>query len=406
MTLDETVADLKQHPLFMTELDESTAEDNEELAALQALAYDGTPLENAGNFREQGNECFRGKRWGDAREFYGKGVAVLVGEEQRRGRGERRKVRKEGGKGKGVRLNKEVGLDTSTVSPEDLADGQPGVEEEGEMVEEDDDPETVAAERALLETLYVNRAACHLSLSNFRSCTLDCAAALRLNPKNIKALYRSARALLAVQKIPEADDACARGLEIDPSNAPLQALAKEIIATNEKVVAKKRAEEERLAKERRKKLLLQTALEARGIKLRSSGGDSRPPDMEDARVRLAPDELDPKSALVFPTLLLYPCHAETDFIKAFSERESLAGHFGYVFPLPWDRTGEYAVGKVECYMESVSGGLVKVGGKVPLLEVLGGGKVEVVDELVKVFVVPKGRAEGWVREWKARKAGN
>ena len=76
MTFDETVANLKQHPLFMTELDPT--EDNDELAALQALAYDGTPLENGINFKEQGNECFREKRWVDAKEFYGKGVAVLA----------------------------------------------------------------------------------------------------------------------------------------------------------------------------------------------------------------------------------------------------------------------------------------------------------------------------------------
>ena len=59
---------------------------------------------------------------------------------------------------------------------------------------------------------------------------------------------------------------------------------------------------------------------------------------------------------------------------------------------------------VECYMETLDGGLVKLGRKVPLITVLGSGKVEVVDEVVRIFVVPKPKAEAWVGEFKAQKA--
>lgn len=414
-TLEETVADLKKHPLFMTELDASAAEDNELVAALQALAYEGTPLENAANFREQGNECFREKRWADAKEFYTKGVAILAAEEARRAKGLRRKVKKSaaaaqqppegkddaGGEPSRHQNQQRQGSGGERAGEEEAKAGEEGEEEE--EVEVEDDPAETARERALLETLYVNRAACHLSLRNYRSCTTDCAAALRLNPANIKAFYRSARALLAVGRVDEADDACARGLALDAGNQPLRALAAEIAAAAEAAAAKRRVDEERAARERKKEALLRAALQARNIRLRATPG-GKGPDLEDARVRLAPDEEDPASALVFPTLLLYPAHAESDFIKAFSERESLEQHFGYVFPLPWDRTGEYSSATVECYMETAAGGLVKVGKKVPLLQVLSGGNVEVVDGLVKVFVVPRGRAEAWVREWKERKA--
>ncbi|KAH6634575.1 hypothetical protein B0J18DRAFT_416638 [Chaetomium sp. MPI-SDFR-AT-0129] len=392
LTLDETVADLKKHPMFMTELDGS--EDNDELAALQALAYDGTPLENAANFKEQGNECFRGKHWADAKEFYGKGVAVLAAEELRRSKGGKKMVPKAVEE---VKFNPEADKDTKPDLEEDKP-AQPPQEDELEEVAED--PEEIKSERALLETLYINRAACHLELSNYRSCTLDCAAALRLNPRNIKAFYRSARALLAVNKITEADDACARGLEIDSSNKPLLALAQDIIKTAGTDATKRKREEDRLSAERQKEKLLQVALKARGIKMRSTG---RPPDMEDARVMLSPDELDPTSALVFPTILLYPCHFESDFIKAFSERESLQQHFGYVFPLPWDRTGEYSPAGVDCFVET-GNGLLRIGNKVPLLNLLKDGAVEVVDNLLKVFVVPKARSNGWVKEYKEDKA--
>ncbi|KAL1836169.1 hypothetical protein VTJ49DRAFT_5478 [Mycothermus thermophilus] len=396
LTLEETLADLNRHPLFMTELDPN--EDNEALAALQAIAYEGTPLENAQNFKEQGNESFREKRWSDAKEFYGKGIAILAAEEQRRAKGLPKKVRKTEDK---VNLNPNADMSSK---PEDLVDDdkdKPKTTNDDDFIEEPDDPAEVQREKSLLETLHVNRAACHLELRNFRSCTLDCAAALRLNPRNIKAFYRSAKALLAVERVREAEDACTRGLALDPNNKPLLALQADIAKATAVVTARQKVEDERASRERRKEALLKAALAARNIRTRSTG---RAPDMEDARVKLSPDELDPASALVVPTLLLYPCHAESDFIKAFSERECLEQHFGYVFPLPWDRAGEYSgSAAVECFAETVSGGLVKVGKKVPLLKVLSGGNVEIVDDLLKIFVVPKGRVDGFIKGWKENK---
>jgi hypothetical protein len=35
--------------------------------------------------------------------------------------------------------------------------------------------------------------------------------------------------------------------------------------------------------------------------------------------------------------------------------------------------------------------------------VLSGSSVEVVDDLIKIFVVPKAKAERWVREYKEKK---
>jgi tetratricopeptide (TPR) repeat protein len=355
----EILAELNKSPLFMTELEE-----NDDVAALQALAYEGTALENATDFKERGNECFREKRPADAKEFYTKGVLILTAEERRRAKGE--KPTKEG---------------------------------------ESDDPEEVARQREVLETLYVNRAAAHLELKNFRSCTLDCAAALRLNPANSKALYRSARALLAVGRVEEAEDACARGLLVEPNNKALQALRKDIAARAAALSEKQKAEAERAAKARRRKALLRAALAARGIRTRKT---AQPPEMEDARVRLEPDEDSAESLLVFPAMLVYPADLQTDFIKALGEAETLGQHLGYVLPLPWDAGGRKYGGAngtgVECFIETAKGGLIKVGKKIPLLRVLGSGSVEVVDDLVRIYVLPKAGAEAWVKEFKAKKA--
>lgn len=359
-SVDEILADLNKSPLFMTELDDTN---NTDLEALQALAYEGTPLENATDFKGSGNEAFREKRWADAREFYGRGIALITGEEKRRARGD----------------------------PPTHANDAKGDEES-----------EVAAQRGVLETLYVNRAACQLELGNHRQCWLDCAAALALNSRNVKAWYRSAKALLAVGRVAEADEACSGGLAVDANNGPLRAIAREIIAKAE-AEAKKAAEEERRKLEgARRGVNLRKALEARGVKVRKS---ALPPDTGDARMELV-EEQDGvgEGTLTFPTVLLYPAHYESDFIKAFSEKESLMQHFGYVFPLPWDKAGEYSANGVECFMETVTGGLVKVGKKVALLKVVSMDNVEVVDGVVKIFVIPKAKAEGWVAEFKAAKA--
>jgi tetratricopeptide (TPR) repeat protein len=363
MTVDEVLADLNKSPLFMT-----TLEENDEVAALQALAYEGTPLENAADFKQRGNECFAEKKFADAREFYGKGIAILAGEESRRARGE-------------------------PAAPHETM-------EDGGDQEDPDAPGTIAKQRNLLETLYVNRAQCQLLLRNYRSCIQDCGGALRLNPRNVKAYWKSAKALLAVNRIDEADDACARGLEIDGSNLQLKALAEEIKAHSAGVAAKQQKDLARIRQERRRELLVKAALLARGIKRRFTAAKA-PPAESEMKIALVPDPDDPHSSLTFPVVLLYPVDMQSDWIRAFAETDSLEQHFAYVFPLPWDKNGAYTAAGVECYMETKGAtALAKVGKKMSLLRVLTEGKIELVDDALAVYVLPKARAEKWVAEWK------
>lgn len=206
--------------------------------------------------------------------------------------------------------------------------------------------------------------------------------------------------MYALDKIPEAEDAASRGLSLDPENKPLQATAKKIAerkAALERIAARKKAEADRIRKETQ---LLSVALKAREIRTRKTG---QPPEMEDAGIRLAPDPLSPESTLEFPTVFLYPMDAQSDFIKAFSEMTSIEDHLDYIFPLPWDSKKEYTIDNVECFMQTVTGGLIKAGKKLPLLQILSGGKVEVVDELVTIYVVPSSKTGKFIAEMKARK---
>ena len=327
-------------------------EDNDALEALRALQYDGTPAENAQSFKEQGNELVQLKKWRDAKEFYSKGIAVLL---------------------------KRIG------EKQDDHDAKEASEEREK-------------ELRLEEACYVNRALCNLELKNYRSTTLDCRSALRLNAKNIKAFYRSAQALFALDKVAEASDACTHGLAIDAGNSALKDLSLKITARATQV----KVEEDRNRKQalilQRQKFTLAAALKARNIKTRKS---AQPPEMEDATIHLAPDPLSPESTLQFPVILLYPMHAQSDFIKSFAETDTISMHLDYIFPLPWDEKHEYQANQVELYMETASGGLVKVGKNVSLLKTLS-SDVEIVDELVRINVVPKVLSRQWVNEMRQR----
>ncbi|EFX05584.1 tpr repeat protein [Grosmannia clavigera kw1407] len=397
-TADEVLAELNKSPLFMTNL-----EDNDDIAALQALAYEGTPLENAEGFKERGNECFRESLWADAREFYDKGVALLVAEDRRRARGEAPAKRQ--------RSEEEEEVEVEEASMDLRAGGDRKKEEEEEA--DPDSPEQLQVHRAVLEQLYANRAACQLSLRNFRACTLDCGAALRLNAANTKAWYRSGRALLALDKTDEAAEACRGGLAAAPDNTALQRLAVEVAARAQVVAERRRRDEEREANARRREARLRAALRARGIRTRTT---EKPPEMEDAAVALTQPDDDgalstdvSASTLVFPTVLLYPLRLQSDFVKAFGELDTLADHLAYVLPPPWDgvegQAGAYgSAAAVDCFLETMAGGLVKVGKKMGLGRILGQAQVEVVDGLVRVFVVPRAESEEWVKDFKQKRA--
>ncbi|KAF2857965.1 TPR-like protein [Piedraia hortae CBS 480.64] len=333
-------------PLFMTSLDD-VDEDNEQIQALRALAYEGTRAEIAENFRKQGNECVSEKNYIDARKFYAQATEALN-------------------------------------SPQT------------EPVENEEEEER--KEKAIAEACHANSALCNLQMKNYASCQRDCAAALRLNPDNIKAWYRAASACLAIDKLPEALDACENGLLRDSNNASLKALLTRIENRRDHLDALTKARREREAGLALDQATLKQALHTRGILARQTDD---PPDMEDAVVGLDRPR-DYKSTLHFPVLFLYPREAQSDLVKAVTEEESLGPHLELMLPPPWDTAGAYHPDNVDCYMETRPGGLIKAGKKVKLLQLLKRGPVDIVDGLVKVYVVPRADVAAWIEDFKKR----
>lgn len=117
-----------------------------------------------------------------------------------------------------------------------------------------------------MEACYVNRAACNLELRNYGRVLTDCSKCLEINPKNVKAFYRSARALFALDKLVETIDCCDHALGVDPENVNVKNIREKALKRKNEIDEKIRLKEEREERERTKKQRLAKALEVSSLR--------------------------------------------------------------------------------------------------------------------------------------------
>lgn len=337
---EEVMKEINRLPIFMTELDETDGEggQNTSLEALKSLAYDGEPDEIATNFKNQGNECFKAKMYKDAVQFYTQGLEV------------------------------ECGVDAIDVA------------------------------------LLINRAACNLELRNYRRCIDDCKKALLIDENNVKACYRAGRAFFAVDRLEEAKQILQFGLTKDSENAPMKDLLKKIEDKEKQIKAAIEKKEREAELKRKEQLTLASAITLRNIEIIRS---SKPAELlDDAKIRLE-DPLDYESQLIMPAMILYPVTDEFDFVAEVSELSTPAEILEIVLNRPQEwfedpRHKGFSVKSLECYMETTSGGLVKVGKKAPINNALMAetAKAPLFDNGLRLFVVPKTESAKWLGTWK------
>ncbi|KAJ3723363.1 40S ribosomal protein S7 [Lentinula raphanica] len=335
-------------PLFMRSLPDEDPAENNSLAALQSLVHEGTPDEIAENFKEQGNDYFKGKRFRDAIGFYTQGI-----------------------------------------------DAKP------------DNP-------SLLEALLCNRAACNLELKNYGSVLRDCSKALSLNPKSSKAYYRSALALIALERLSEAIDCCTRCLDYDKDNKGVQGVLERATKLKEANDKKEFERQEKLRKEKLAQAKLNNAFKERHIFVLPKPDGSQNPYVPHF------DSEDPSGdSLIFPVFFLYPQYATSDVIPEYVEDTPFSAHLENMFgstvpPLEWDMKRQYRVGNLVVYAMTRGKRLLKVGKKMSLRDVFNASKekegetpdgLELKDNCLTFVVLPKGEEEAkWVEEFKATRA--
>ncbi|CAG8610887.1 1966_t:CDS:2 [Funneliformis mosseae] len=320
---------------------EMPEEESDTLAALQTLIYDGPPEEIAENFKNQGNECFK------------------VGKSQ---------------------YNDALEYYTKAL-------------------------DIKCKDDKIIEACLTNRAAVNLELENYRKVLADCSKALKLNPQNIKAYYRSAKALYALDKIEEAIDCCEHGLAVQPNNKVLQNEKVKCLNRKEILEKKRREKEERERKERESKEELARAIEGRNIKMVNT---SKTQALQ-KNVRLDKET----NNLIWPVVFSYPEYKESDFIESFNEVETFLDHLKVMFEqhASWDNEKKYTPYNIAIYFEYhlpiIGNGLpttklFKIGKKCTLKATLSHPKYVVKDGIPNFIILSeKGKfAEEFVAKYK------
>ncbi|PFH52578.1 hypothetical protein AMATHDRAFT_189237 [Amanita thiersii Skay4041] len=337
------LAEFDTMPLFMKSLPSEDTNDVA-LAALQSLAHEGTPDEVAENFKEQGNDYFKGKRFREALGFYNQGI-----------------------------------------------DAEPT------------DP-------LLQEALLCNSAACNLALKNYGSTLRDCSKALNINPNSSKAYYRSALALLALERVEEALDCCIRCLSYDIGNESMQNVKETVLRMKAEKEERENQRQERIRREQETERKLNLAFKERSlILLHKPDGSSNPMnpsfDPEDSSRR----------TMIFPVFFLYPQYATSDVISQFVEDTPFMAYLGNMFPPQapppdWDTEREYNEGNLVIYAMTHRKRLLRVGKKMTLRDIFNASRakegeprdgLELKDGCLTFVVLPRGDVEKkWVEEYK------
>ncbi|KAF9268227.1 hypothetical protein L218DRAFT_853513 [Marasmius fiardii PR-910] len=345
-TVQQKLDEFDTIPLFMKSLPDD-ALNNPTIAALQSLAHEGTPDEIADNFREQGNDYFKGKKYREALSFYTQGVEA---------------------------------------NPTDMV---------------------------LKEKLLCNMAACNLALKNYGTVLRDCATALTVNPKSLKAHYRSAQALFELERLEEASDCCKRFLSIQEEKET-RALLEKVEKKKSEKERKKEENNERIQRERLIKYGIKQSLQKRNI-LVTPQPHAPPPDNYPYF-----DPEDPKyKSLIIPVYLEYPEYGTYDVIPEFVEDTPFSVHLEVMFPPKgqsptWDKHGSYVAGSLVVYASTKRKRLLKVGRNMTLRDVCNAAKpkdgdgidgLELNDGHLTFAVLVKGDYEKqWIEEFKRLRA--
>ncbi|KAG7845476.1 hypothetical protein KL941_003322 [Ogataea angusta] len=249
--------------------------------------------------------------------------------------------------------------------------------------------------------LYLNRAACNLELKNYRRCINDAKECLKIQPKNVKALFRAAKAFLAIEKYDEAEQILQYASSLDNTSPAFKSLNKQLEDRRRllrELEEKKRREEE--AEERKKNNLKQAIVLRNYLSVLSA----EPAELPAGTQIHLEDPEDIETQLIIPTMVLYPTTDEFDFVNEVSELSTP----GELIELVMDRPDSYFEDpkhknfrQMEAYMETESGGLIKAGKKVTFNAILSAAtpRVPLFDNVMRIYFVPRADSKTWISKW-------
>ncbi|PFH31686.1 tetratricopeptide repeat-containing protein [Besnoitia besnoiti] len=313
-------------PLFMDELP-SNLEDNPHLVALQQLAYEGETAKSvAEKLKQEGNNWLTiGARNEEEK---------LEQEEREKAAGKRDEQKRNK-----KRYNAKMALECYSA----------GLDQQ-------------CGDKPLEAVLLSNRAQCHLVLGELVSCVNDCRAALRLDPDNVKAYYRAARASLLLELYRQSVAFAVAGLQRDPENAQLKQVKAEAQELWEKRQGKKDSHRQKELSDAKKTPSVSDVLHTRGISVVAPVYSIAPIVSHCSGPYVKRDEKGfPR--LFFTVALLLDEVMVSETIVDFDECNCLGDYLSHMFPLSskrqegdpdspsWDVEKKYTVDRLCAYYE-------------------------------------------------------
>lgn len=304
-TEDNWQEQMEKHPMFMTQVP-GPGQDSPLIEAITQLKYDpefNSVLELMENYKVDGNENFRLKKYKWAIDSYSEGIKI---------------ARKQN--------LKDVNIDQQQF-------------------------------RNLLSILHNNCATSHFYLQNYRSAALDAFRAIVIDPTNQKAIIRLAKCYYHSKKYQKCIQVCdelvkkgclsqigsALPIELsDETRQSLIQLAKD--ATNEWKIAQREDRKRKLVEDKQKlaQSKVEKAVKLRNIQYRGSLFECEHSISNDHLVHFyeptGESDAALRDSLVWPVIFIYPKYGQSDFIKDFHEMNTFDEQLSIVFkePAEWD----------------------------------------------------------------------
>jgi tetratricopeptide (TPR) repeat protein len=186
-------------------------------------------------------------------------------------------------------------------------------------------------------------------VENYGKVVVDCREAVKLNPKNVKAYFRGAKAANALEKYDEALKFCDGGLALEPKSGALLTEKRIAMEGREALQRRDQQKQKELQEKKERQQQLLDALRERQIVMGDFLLSSMRQYLESAPIYLHPQT----KQIHWPVLFLYDEYHQSDFIKDFCEEDTFQQHLQVMFPedhfVEWDIEKKYVWKNIEIY---------------------------------------------------------
>lgn len=364
----EVLDELNKMPFFMNALpsDIEDGDNFQALEALRAMNYEGNPTDMITNFKNQGNDMFKAKNYKDARTFYQRGLDI----------------------------------DAENYNPE----------EDTVEADENDKPFDINEFNLIKAVVYSNKAACELSLKNYRRCINDCKKSLSIDSKNIKAYFRMAKAFMMLKLFDESLESIQFGLLLDKDNKSLLTLLNTV---NDKIIEidrNNKKNESIKQEEDRKKSLLEAAIDLRQY---TNVNKTQCLPLPSETHLEQNDVVD--SQMIFSACVMFPGFNSYDPVGAISELSTPQELLNLFLDIPQeviDREPKYSfidkhtnAKSAHVYMETLDGGLIKLNKKLTFNQILQNQSpvIPLFNKQLHVYFAAKDNSQ-WIKDWDKKMA--